>query len=119
MNKILIILLLIVCNLSALSQVNPNDTLCFKVSTIQNLLIDAKQKKLSDSLVTVLRQNISAYEIIVRELESKDSVNKEIIAVYKNQIAAMEKELKKWKRKVRWTAIAGAVAVGATVFILK
>lgn len=119
MNKLLIILLLIVCTLPAFAQVNPNDTLCFKISQVQKLLIDAKQKKLSDSLIVVLRSDIAALNIIVSELESKDSVNKQIIQVYRDQVSAMQKEVKKWKRRTRWTAVAGAVAVGATVFLLR
>jgi hypothetical protein len=96
---------------------NPNDTLCFKVQEIQNLLAAAKQKKYSDSLVAVLRENIAAYQAMADEYVNKYEVDEKIIAAYKEQIKGLEKEIKKWKRKTRWTAIVGAAAVAGTIFV--
>lgn len=113
------------------------DTLCFDVPTIQKVLIAAKQKKVLDSLVVSLNQDIKSYEIAVRELQQKDSVNKEIVNGYlaiiktkdeqrkvlEDQIMVLNKEIKKWKRKQRWAAVAGVIGtvggVVATVFVLK
>lgn len=113
------------------------DTLCFDIPTAQKVLTAAKQKKVLDSLVVVLNNDIRSYEIIVQNLQAKDSTNKEIIMTYmeiikakdeqkkvlENQIASLNKEIKKWKRKNRMTAIAGLLTtiggVVATVFLLK
>lgn len=122
-------------SLGAKSQTS--DTLCFPIETVQKLLIAGKQKKQLDSLVTILNQNISSYELAVRELQDKDSVNKEIIVTYKamietmkeqraileGQITALNKEVKKWKRKNRLTAIFGTLAtvggVITTIFLMR
>jgi hypothetical protein len=125
--------ILIVINLETRSQISANDTLCFRVIDIQNVLIAAKQKKVADSLVILLRSDISILSQKITALELKDSVNKEIdltrlsqIQVMKDQrkiledqIVLLNKEIKKWKRKQRWTAIGGIVAVAATIFITK
>lgn len=113
------------------------DTLCFDIPTAQKVLTAAKQKKVLDSLVVVLNNDIKSYEIIVQNLQDKDSTNKEIIKTYveiiktkdeqrkilENQITVLNKEIKKWKRKQKWTAIAGVVstvgAVVATIFLTK
>lgn len=124
-------------SLAFVARSQTTDTICFPVDVAQKVLIAAKQKKVLDSLVVSLNADIRSYEIIVRELQAKDSVNKEIVSTYiamvgtmkeqrkilEDQIATLNKEVKKWKRKERWTAIAGAVAtvggVITTIFILK
>lgn len=113
------------------------DTICIPFDVAQKVLIAAKQKKVLDSLVVSLNADIKSYETIVKELTAKDSVNTEIVKAYQamietmkqqrsileNQITVLNKEIKKWKRKQKWTAIAGVVstvgAVVATVFIMK
>lgn len=113
------------------------DTLCFPIKEAREVLTAAKQKKVLDSLVIVLNNDIKSYEVVVRELQGKDSVNKEIVNTYKamietmkeqrlileNQITDLNKEIKRWKRKNRWTAIAGVVTtvggIVATIFLTK
>jgi hypothetical protein len=103
----------------------------------QKVLIAAQQKKVLDSLVVVLNSDIRSYEIAVKELQIKDSTNKEIIITYENiikakdeqrkileeQIVVLNKEIKKWKRKQKWTALFGALStiggIVATIFILR
>lgn len=114
-----------------------SDTICIPFDVAQKVLTAAKQKKVLDSLVVVLNNDIRSYEIIVNNLQDKDSTNKEIIKTYveiikvkdeqrkilENQIVSLNKEIKKWKRKNRLTAIAGLLTtiggIVATVFILK
>jgi hypothetical protein len=114
---------------------NTNDTLCFKVSEIQNVLIAAKQKKYADSLVSVYRSDISFLNQKIQALETKDSTNKEINSTYQNMIGTMNqqrtilegqitylnKEVTKWKRKTKFAAISGIVLTGivTSLFIFK
>jgi hypothetical protein len=123
MNKFLITLILLT-SLASEGRSQTTDTICLPVDVAQKVLIAAKQKKVLDSLVVSLNQDIKSYEIVVKELQAKDSVNAQIISTYvsmvntmkdqrkvfEDQIAALNKEVKKWKRKERWTAIAGVAA---------
>jgi hypothetical protein len=135
--KRFLLLLIILTGKSYESRSQSIDTLCFDRTTVQKLLIAGKQKKVLDSLVISLNQEIKSYEIVVHQLQDKDSVNKEIIITYdamiqtmkeqrtilETQITALNKEVRKWKRKTRWTAIAGVATtvagVIATIFILR
>lgn len=101
------------------------DTLCFPVPVIQKVLIAAKQKQSQDTLIGVLRSDISILEQMKRTLMAKDTTNQQIILSYHSQVANLEqqkvvlqKEVRKWKRKTTWTAIGGLVLTAATAFIL-
>lgn len=100
------------------------DTLCFPRPVLEKVLIAAKQKKAQDTLINILRSDISTLSSIRVQLEAKDSTNKQIILlkdqqqeVLKGQITYLNKEVKKWKRKTRWTAIGGIVLTAATAFL--
>lgn len=122
--------LLIVINSGLRSQTI--DTLCFPISTIQNVLIAAKQKKSLDTLVIALNADIRSYQSVVKTLQDKDSVNRQIINTYgqmvgtmteqrkifEGQITYLNKEVKKWKRKTTLTAIGGVLLTGITTFLL-
>lgn len=111
------------------------DTLCFPVPTIQKLLIDAKQKRYADSLVLIYRSDINILNQKISALQIKDSTGREINKTYEsmiqtmkdqrtileNQITYLNKEVLKWKRKTRWTAIAGVLttAIVTGLFIFK
>ena len=117
---------------------DPNDTITFKIFQVQNLLIAAKQKKAADSIVTDLRvrvglltDKINAYEIIAKEFLGKDSLNKDIQGLFGSKVRDMKeqrtileqtivdfkKEIRRWKRKVRWTAVGGIVATAAVTYL--
>lgn len=126
-------MILIVSSLGAKSQTT--DTLCFPVTVIQKILIDAKQKKYADSLVLVLRSDISILNSKIQALEIKDSTNKEINSTYQamvgtmkeqrtileGQITRLNSELSKQKRKTKLTAIGGLLLTGivTSLFIFK
>lgn len=91
---------------------------------MKNLLIIAKQKELQDTLITLLNNDIRGYESIVRTFQQKDSVNAVIIStmteqrkIFEGQIAYLNKEIKKWKRKTFWTAAGGILLTGITTFL--
>jgi hypothetical protein len=111
------------------------DTICFPFKDAQEVLIAAKQKKKLDTLVQSLSADIRSYEITTRTLLAKDSANKEIVATYQamvgtmreqrtvfeGQINVLNREVRKWKNRSRWTAIGGILLTGivTTLFIIK
>lgn len=109
----------IVSSFAARSQTT--DTLCFPVPVIQKLLIDAKQKKLADSLNGVYRSDISILQSKIDLLKEKDSNHLQIESIYQGQVTALQKEVSKWKRKNKWTALSGIVltAIVTGLFIFK
>ena len=105
---------------------------------MQNLLIAAKQKKAADSIVTDLRVRISlltdkinAYEKIAKDFLGKDTLNADIKILFESKVETMKdqrtileqtvkdfkKEIRRWKRKVRWTAVGGIVVAGGLTYL--
>lgn len=105
--------------------------MCFPVSVVQKLLIAGKQKQVMDSLVTILSFRIAEKEAIIKDLKQKDSANTNIIHTYENQISLMKdqrtvfedqikslnKQLKKERRRTRWTSIAGITLTGIITYL--
>lgn len=97
------------------------DTLCFPIPVIQKVLIDAKQKKLVDSLNTVLRSDVSILQSKIGLLQEKNSNHLKIEASYQSQVNSLEKSLRKQKAKTKLTAIGGLILSGLVtgLFIFK
>src|SRR5690348_15072903 len=122
--KLLLLLCVIFLVSSLETKSQTTDTLCFPVPVIQKVLIAAKQKQVQDTLINILRSDISELTSIRVQFEGKDSTNKLIIGameeqkkVLEGQITSLNKELKKQKRKTKWTAIGGIVLSAATAFL--
>jgi hypothetical protein len=94
------------------------DTLCFPVPVIQKVLIDAKQKKLVDSLNVLLRSDINILTGKVNLLEEKDRNHLAIEKAYEGQVTVLNREVRRWKRKTTWTAVGGLVLTGLTAFLI-
>ena len=104
------------------------DTLCFPISVIRKVLIAAEQKKLLEQQVTILNDRIANYQIIISNLNEKDSITvaayeKEIAlfkdekAIYQDQIKSYDKLLKRQKRKTFFTAAGGILATGLSLYL--
>ena len=61
------------------------DTLCFPRPVLEKVLIAAKQKKTQDTLINILRSDISELTSIRVQLEGKDSTSKLIIGALNDQ----------------------------------
>lgn len=94
-------------------------------------MIAADQKKILDSLVTLLNYRIVEKEAIITYLKQKDTANNNIIHTYESQILVMNEQRKIWedqikslnktvrkeRRKRRWTAIAGIATTSILVYL--
>ena len=118
---------------------------CLPMPIVQNLFIDAKQKKVLESEVNLLHQDILILNQRIQEKDmrigekdfqlseymKKDSLNAEVIKTYVSelavlrsekqlyvvQLAATEKALKKEKRKTKFVAGVGAVVAAALGYL--
>lgn len=107
------------------------DTICLPISQAKKIMIAADQKKILDSLVTLLNYRIVEKESIITDLKQKDTANINIIHTYENQILVMKdqrtvwedqikaltKTVKKERRKRRWTSIAGVTLIGIATYL--
>lgn len=101
------------------------DTICFPLEAIRGVLTAAKQKKVQDTLIELQRQDIADLNQQIHYLKAKDSTSREIMKSYQGIVTTMqdqrkllEREVNKWKRKTRWTAISGVVLTGLVTFLL-
>jgi len=132
-----VICLRIVC---AGQSLNSNDTIVFKVSEVQNVLIAAKQKNVLQQEIIKLKEDavnlqaaISTLQKTITELEDKVGAKDKTIDTYTKQIQVMEgqledynrlitnleKQVRKERRQKRLVALAGLVLSGAVFFITK
>lgn len=97
---------------------------------VRALLTDAKQKDVLLDEVKNLNERITEKQKQLSLTNERDSLliqslKKEIILLedQKNLLVtdndSKEKQIKKLKRKVRWTAAAGLAGVGAAIFLFK
>lgn len=107
------------------------DTLCFPVSQVQKVLIDAKQKRLADSLNVILRSDISILQRQIGVYQAKDSMSQEVNRTYQSmvstmtqqrgilegQIGKLEKDLSKANRRTKWAAFGGLALSGIVTFL--
>lgn len=93
------------------------DTLCLPIPVAQKVLIDAKQKRVLDTLVTVLRSDINILQGKINLLEEKDRNHLAIETAYQGQVNVLTKEVRKWKRKTTLAAIGGIALTGITTFL--
>lgn len=108
-----------------------SDTICVKIITYQKLVIAAEQKKVLQEQLLVIDKRIIEKDSIIRLLQFKEELNGQMIQTYEDELLVIkdqrkifetaikqnEKIIRKLKRKVFWTSMAGIAAVGATVFL--
>jgi hypothetical protein len=111
-------------------QSGSTDTLCFPVAIIQKVLIAAQQKTVLEDEVNNLHERIIEKERQLAITSTRDSLLmislnndianlKEQKKIFSDALDTMTKELRKQKRRTRWTAIAGIVATLGGIFFIK
>jgi hypothetical protein len=115
-----------------------NDTICLPITDAKKVLSDAKQKPilleriaLLNSDVVLLNQRIAVkdsiiaayqakdgnYTAIIKALEDQKALMQEEKKLYQDQVATMEKMLRKERRKRFWTAAGGVISTGAMAYL--
>lgn len=106
------------------------DTLCFPVSKVQKLLIAAQQKVILEDEVKTLNERITEKGRQLASSNTRDSISiaalKSEILILKDQkgialgeMAALNKQLRKERRKTRLVAFAGAITTVAGILLIK
>lgn len=106
------------------------DTICLPNNIARALLIDAQRHDILKAEVANLNERIKEKQTQLSLTNQRDSIliaslKKEIILLedQKNLLVtdndSKEKQIKKLRRKVRWTAFAGIATTAAGVFLLK
>jgi hypothetical protein len=115
------------------AQLNPStasDSIKISAKAARNLLIKAQQAAILEDEVKNLNERIIEKErqlaitstrdsLLMISLNSDISNLKEQKKVFSDALDTMTKELRKQKRKTRWTAIAGIVATIGGIFFIK
>lgn len=110
-----------------------NDTMCFPIKAIQNLLIAAKQKAILSKDIVKLKSDISLYEVAVTEYkatvkaqERKDSAQVRIIEeqyqqrlIYTQEVNTLNRKLNRARIGTKFVAGAGILALVALLVIVK
>lgn len=113
-------------------QSTTTDSLTVAVPALKKLLVAAEQKKVLEQQVVILNDRIGVLQSQIDKLESRDGETvkgyeaeikllKDEIAIHKQQVADMEKIIKRMKRNAFWSKISGGLTTAAalTLFIIK
>ena len=114
------------------------DTICLPVEQAKKVLADARQKPVLQEQISFLKTDISLLnlrivekESIIRNLEAKDGNNTVIIRelqdqkelmqkqinLHLNQVATMERMIRREKRKRFWATAAGVITTAGAIFL--
>jgi hypothetical protein len=122
---LLLFVILLGSSLTGSCQSTTTDTICKSERIFRNLLTLAKQKEAQDTIIALLRSDISILEQMKSTLMAKDTTNQQIILSYKSQVGnleqqkiILEKDIKKQKRKTKIAALSGLLLTGLTAFLL-
>jgi hypothetical protein len=120
-------------NCAGQSKSSDNDSIWVSVKSARNLVIAAQQKAVLEEQVEILNQRIQGKESIIRALHGKDSINqalsvsyqkelqimREQRGIFETELKAVNKQLKRERRKTRLVALAGIITTAAGIFFIK
>lgn len=90
----------------------------------------ALQKKLLEEQLFILNQRIEGFELVIKEYQdmdvaTKESYEKQIAVmkderkIFESEISRLNKDVRKWKRRLFWRTAGGAVViVGLTTLLI-
>lgn len=101
---------------------SPSDTICTPVTTYQKLVIASNERNSLKEQLDLTNQRIEGFMAEIRLLRSKDSVT---VSTYEAQLKTMNdeknilmdaiadknQEIKKWRHKLFWSQLGGAVGL--------
>lgn len=96
---------------------------------LRNMYATALQAKLYDSLLDIAKERIIYYEARIQLADAKDSLTiasyekelsiwREKEVIYKDAIAALQKEIRKLRRQIFWMKLSGVGIAATTVYLL-
>jgi chromosome segregation ATPase len=111
------------------------DTLCFSIEDVKKnvsnkqaleadiavykddvRILNEQKANLQQQIANLMKaDSIDQKHIAI--LESQVAVYDKVIKSYEDQIVAMTKEIKRWRRKNFWTTVGGIVATTAALFL--
>lgn len=105
------------------------DTICFPVEVAKKVLVAASQKKVLDAQVVILNERITGFEFAISQFHVKDSIRvdghkKEMDLkdqqnkILLDNIASLNKQVKREKTKRIFTGIGGVLATGIASYLL-
>lgn len=97
------------------------------------MYVAAEQGRILSDLVTILNARIEELQLLIDDLKDKDMNNYEIIQTYKSEIRIMQEqravfekqiadlnaEIKKLKRKNFWTSVGGIAAAIGIIYLTR
>ena len=114
------------------------DTICLPIAQAKKVLADARQKPLLLEQIKLLRQDVQtlsdriavkqaeisnmegqlvADQEIINQLKAEKQLYEEQKKIILDQVALFNKELRKEKRKRRWTAFGGLLSTGIMTYL--
>lgn len=114
------------------------DTICLPIAQAKKVLADARQKPLLLEQIKLLRQDVQtlsdriavkqaeisnmegqlvADQEIINQLKAEKKLYEEQKKIILDQVALFNKELRKEKRKRRWTAFGGLLSTGIMTYL--
>lgn len=121
---------LVLATLHSGAQSKISDSTTVSSEALRRVYTAALQKKNLEEQIFILNQRIDGYELMIKEykdmdVSTKDSYEKQIAlmkderVVLEKEIAALNRDVKKWKRKLWWRTAGGAVVIiGLTTLLI-
>lgn len=128
MKKFLLLLAILAMKSSGAQLKTTGDSTTVSNAALRRILIAAEQKKVLDEQVILLNQRITGYESMVQQYKDKDTatvgsyerqiaVMKDQRTIFESAIAAKEKEIRRYKRKLFFRTAGGLMLTGTIAYL--
>lgn len=125
-------ILIIFLPIALFGQSTTTDSVKVAVPALKKILVAAEQKKVLEQQVVILNDRIGVLQSQIDNLTLRDDATvqgyeaqikllNDEIAIHKNQVAAMEKIIKRQRRNAFWSKVGGGMTTAAALalFIIK
>lgn len=123
-------MLAVLATLPCAAQLKRSDSTTVSNEALRRVYTAALQKKNLDSQVVILNQRIEGLELVIKEYQDMDtatraSYERQIVVlgeerkILEAEISRLNKDVRKWKRKLFWRTAGGAVVIiGLTTLLI-